>query len=214
MCIRDSSIEALHEELKLISKEKELKPNKLAKLLLQPNERVKEKIDEIFDRMAALIDLETEVAKKIFDTVIFWLTGVISFYVLQCKIALDYNDLRDKLLQCEEFNEMLNDVIINLYFMFILAYLMVCHMLLEPFVTSREYNVRYNLTDIRDNDAIMYLVRKIVAYIDESQLVTVIYAFITGDLDKYERAKEIYEVLKRSLIAHVEVCLKIALKGS
>ena len=129
-----SSIKAFEVELKRILKAKELKPDRLARLLLQPKEEVRKKINEIFDKMASIVSLE-EVLRKIFETAMYWFAGILSFYIKEFKVKVDHKELLNKLLEYEEFNRMMDNIIIRLYLIFILAYLMIFHMFLEPFIT-------------------------------------------------------------------------------
>lgn len=108
-----SSIKAFEVELKRILKAKELKPDRLARLLLQPKEEV----------------------RKIFETAMYWFAGILSFYIKEFKVKVDHKELLNKLLEYEEFNRMMDNIIIRLYLIFILAYLMIFHMFLEPFIT-------------------------------------------------------------------------------
>jgi len=204
-----SSIEAFEVELKRISKTKELKPERLARLLLQPNEEVRKKINEIFNKMTLITSLEEEVLRKIFETVMYWFVGILGFYLKEFKVKVDHKELLNKLLEYEKFNKMMDNIIIRLYLMFILAYLMIFHMLLEPFITSSKYNVRYNVVNIKYNSTITFLVKELVDFAERNQLIEVVYAFIARDFSKYEGARDIYEDLRKSLIAHIEMCMKI-----
>ncbi len=106
--------------------------------------------------MALIVSLEEEVLRKIFETVMYWFVSVLGFYIREIKVEIDHKELLNELLEYEEFDGMMDSIIIRLYLMFVLAYLMIFHMFLEPFITSSKYNVHYNVVNVEYNSTITF----------------------------------------------------------
>ena len=94
--------------------------------------------------------------------------GILSFYVKEFKVKVDHKELLNKLLEYEEFNRMMDNITIRLYLMFILAYLMIFHVFLEPLITSGKYNVRYNVVNVEYNSTITFLVKELLNFAERN----------------------------------------------